>query len=50
MEYTDTLWPARWHTINKIVTSGSGHFEFIDDGSLTEGVNAQRFYRLKRVQ
>ncbi len=39
--------PAAWHTISNIVlTSTTGIFTFLDDGSLTGGFGPMKFYRL----
>ena len=48
VQYSNVL-PAVWQTIPTVISSGTGQFEFNDDGSLTGGPNAQRFYRLIQV-
>ena len=48
VQYSNVL-PAIWQTIPTVITSGTGLFEFNDDGSQTGGANAQRFYRLIQV-
>jgi hypothetical protein len=50
VEYTDTLSPARWQTITNVITSDTGHFEFLDTSAQTNTAAGQRFYRLQRVQ
>jgi hypothetical protein len=44
--YTDSLSPPIWQPYPDLITSTNGAFKFIDDGSLTGGVNVNRFYRI----
>ena len=49
VQYTETLSPVLWQTITNVITSGTGHFEFLDSTAPTNGAGGQRFYRLLRV-
>jgi subtilisin-like proprotein convertase family protein len=40
---------APWTTLPNIITSTTGHFSFVDDGSLTGGFDATRFYRVVQL-
>ncbi|MBI3848777.1 MAG: hypothetical protein HY298_04755, partial [Verrucomicrobia bacterium] len=45
-QWTPSLAPTTWNTFTNIVTSATGNFTFVDDGSQTGGLGATRFYRL----
>jgi hypothetical protein len=40
---------ATWNTIASTVTSATGNFSFLDDGSQTGGLGTMRFYRLLQL-
>jgi hypothetical protein len=46
VQWTPSLAPPTWNTFTNIVTSATGNFTFVDDGSQTGGLGATRFYRL----
>jgi hypothetical protein len=51
IQWTASLAPLVWHTvlnppINVVVTTTNGHFSFFDDGTLTGGFGAAKFYRI----
>ncbi len=46
VQWTPTLAPPAWTTFTNIVTSGTGTFIFVDDGTQTGGLSGVRFYRL----
>jgi subtilisin-like proprotein convertase family protein len=46
VEWTPTLSPPFWAGFTNSVTSASGYFSFLDDGTQTGGFNGTRFYRL----
>lgn len=46
VEYTANLVPAVWLPVGPPVTSTTGLFRFLDDGSLTGGFAANRYYRI----
>jgi hypothetical protein len=50
VQYTDSISPPDWKTFDAVASSSDGYFEFLDDGSTSGGINAQRFYRLVRVE
>ncbi len=50
VQFTDTLEPAQWQTLTNIISSDTGHFEFLDTSAQTNAAAGQRFYRLLRVQ
>ncbi len=45
VQWTSSL-SAGWITLPTVITSNTGQFSFLDDGSQTGGLNAPRFYRL----
>jgi hypothetical protein len=45
VEYSPAL-PATWETFTNIVTSATGDFRFVDDGSESGGLSTARFYRV----
>src|SRR5262249_39477390 len=49
VQWTPSLAPATWQSIPGQVTSSNGTFLFLDDGSQTGGVGAERFYRLRQL-
>ena len=48
--FTDMIPPRNWTTIPMILSSDSGDFRFIDDGSMTGELSDQRYYRLQEVE
>ena len=46
VQWTPVLVPPTWNTFTNIVTSATGNFSFVDDGSQTGWLGATRFYRL----
>ena len=46
VQWSPSLSPSAWATIPGAVTSPSGAFSFLDDGSQTGGLDSARFYRL----
>ena len=44
-EYTDTLFPPNWRPFPDYITSATGVYTFIDDGTRTGGLSANRYYR-----
>jgi subtilisin family serine protease len=49
VEFTDTL-PPQWKTITNVISSDTGHFQYLDTSAQTNTAVGQRFYRLLRVQ
>jgi hypothetical protein len=49
IQWTPTLAPPAWNTIPGNISSLTGDFRFLDDGSQTGGLDTTRFYRLLRV-
>ena len=49
VEFTDGI-PPNWIPIPMIVSSDSGDFTFIDDGSMSGELSEQRYYRLREVE
>jgi len=47
VEWTPTLGPPAWSTFTNGVTSSTGQFLFVDDGTQTGGLTATRYYRLR---
>ncbi len=50
VEFSDMIPPRNWTTIPMILSSDSGDFRFIDDGSMTGELSDQRYYRLQEVE
>jgi hypothetical protein len=50
VEWTPAFAPANWQALQPVVTSTTGQFEFIDDGSQTGGLAPFRFYRVIPLQ
>ena len=48
-QWTASLAPAAWIPFTNILTSTSGVFSFLDDGSQSGGLAGQRCYRLKQL-
>ncbi len=46
VQWTPTLVPPAWTSFTNIVTSATGQFQFLDDGSQTGGLGSPRYYRL----
>ena len=46
VQWSPSLAPPAWTTFPGIVVSPTGAFSFLDDGSLTSGLDTTRFYRL----
>jgi hypothetical protein len=49
VQWTSSLIPPAWNTFTNIVTSATGQFLFVDDGTQTAGLNTTRYYRLQVV-
>ncbi len=49
VQWTTNLASGSWNTFSGVVTSTTGTFSFLDDGSQTGGLGAQRFYRVVQV-
>jgi subtilisin-like proprotein convertase family protein len=47
VQWTPTLIPPTWNTFTNVVTSATGQFIFVDDGTQTGGLNSPRYYRLR---
>jgi len=47
--YTDTIAPPIWRPYPDYITSTTGTFIFIDNGSRTGGLNPLRFYRIVQI-
>lgn len=47
VEWSPTLAPATWTLFSDVVTSTTGQFLFVDDGTQTGGFSGTRFYRLR---
>ena len=50
VEFTDMIPPRNWTIIPMIVSSDSGDFSFMDDGSISGELSEQRYYRLREVE
>ena len=48
VQWTPALVPANWQPFSARVTSTTGIFQFLDDGSQTGGLSSPRFYRLRQ--
>jgi subtilisin-like proprotein convertase family protein len=46
VEWSPTLAPPVWTAFTNTITSNTGQFSFLDDGSQTGGFGATRFYRV----
>jgi hypothetical protein len=44
---TNVVTPVTWSTVAAPISSGTGQFVFIDDGSQTAPLGLTRFYRLR---
>ena len=49
VEWSPILSPASWRAFTNVVTPTNGSFDFTDDGSQSNGLNAARFYRLRQL-
>jgi len=45
-QWTPALLPPAWNSFPTVITSATGVFSFVDDGSQTGGLGPMRFYRL----
>jgi subtilisin-like proprotein convertase family protein len=50
VQWTASLAPPNWLAFTNVVTSTTGNFSFLDDGSQTGGRAGPRFYRLLQTQ
>ncbi|MEK7780372.1 MAG: S8 family serine peptidase [Verrucomicrobiota bacterium] len=46
VDWTPTLVPASWNSFTNVITSPTGLFQFVDDGTQTGGLGVTRYYRL----
>ncbi len=46
VQWTPTLFPPTWNTFTNTITSATGLFQFLDDGTQTGGFGVSRYYRL----
>jgi hypothetical protein len=47
VQWTPSIVPATWNTFTNVISSTTGNFSFLDDGSQTGGnLGASRYYRL----
>jgi hypothetical protein len=46
VQWSPSISPPAWITLPGLVTSPTGTFSFLDDGSQTGGLDSTRFYRL----
>lgn len=49
VQWTTTLVPPVWNTFTNVITSPTGLFEFLDDGTQSGGLGGPRFYRLLQL-
>jgi hypothetical protein len=49
LDWSPQLAPPAWTNFSNIFTSITGQFSFLDDGSQTSGLGAQRFYRVVQL-
>jgi hypothetical protein len=49
VQWTPTIPTASWNTFTNIITSLTGSFSFLDDGSQSGGLGGMRFYRLLQL-
>ena len=49
VQWKSSLTASTWNTIPDIITSTTGQFTYLDDGSQTGGLSSQRFYRIMQV-
>jgi subtilisin-like proprotein convertase family protein len=49
VQWTPSLFPANWKSFTNIVTSASGNFLYVDDGSQSGGLAGPRYYRLLQL-
>ena len=49
VQWTASIVPPAWNNFTNTITSPSGAFSFLDDGSQSGGLEATRFYRLAVV-
>jgi subtilisin family serine protease/subtilisin-like proprotein convertase family protein len=50
VQWSPSLSPAQWTSFPNAVSSSTGEFSFLDDGSQTGGIRAPRYYRLLQTQ
>ena len=48
VQWTPSLAPSAWTSFTNVVTSTTGAFSFLDDGSQSGGLAAPRYYRLQQ--
>ena len=46
VEWSPTLVPTNWQPFTETITSTTGIYQYLDDGSQTGGFDATRYYRL----
>ena len=46
LQWTSTLSPPNWQTVPGNITSTTGQFSFLDDGTQTGGLGGMKFYRV----
>lgn len=49
VEWTPALVPVNWTAFTNVVSSATGQFGFVDDGTQTGGLGPTRFYRLVQL-
>ncbi len=49
VQWTPNLAPPAWNSFTNLITSPTGLFQFLDDGSQTSGLGSARYYRLLRL-
>ena len=49
VQWTPSLAPSAWSLFTNILTSSSGVFSFLDDGSQSGGFAGRRYYRLQQL-
>lgn len=49
VQWTPGLAPPAWNSFTNLITSPTGLFQFLDDGSQTGGLGGDRYYRLLQL-
>jgi hypothetical protein len=49
VQWSRTITPPAWGSFTNRVSSVTGDFSFLDDGSQSGGTGAPRFYRLRQL-
>jgi subtilisin-like proprotein convertase family protein len=49
VEWTTSIDPPQWQAFSGAITSSTGIFSYLDDGSQTAGLARTRFYRLRQL-